>query len=63
MSEKPQVRSFADMVRLGRKYPCPKCRGIRKPCDLCKGYRVDPSKVQLPDWDDPVGDRLTEESE
>lgn len=47
--ERPKVRSFGDMLRLGREYPCPKCKGKRVPCDVCKGYRVDPRYVDLPD--------------
>lgn len=45
---KPQIKSFADMVTWGHVYPCPECLGIRKPCATCRGYRVDPAKVELP---------------
>lgn len=48
MTPKPEVKSFADMLRLGREYPCPDCHGRRVPCSTCRGYRVDPKFVKIP---------------
>lgn len=41
--------TFAKMLQLSRRYPCPVCEGRRVPCEKCDGTRVDPKYVK---WDD-----------
>jgi hypothetical protein len=40
---------FAAWAKAIRAHPCPRCQGRRKPCDLCKGSRIDPKFGRLKD--------------
>lgn len=49
--------SFGLGLRESREHPCPGCHGIRKPCSVCNGYRIDPAWIiVVPDPEVPHGE-------